>query len=446
LFRTEVEVTKAKRWNVGIISVVICVATVMVAPAKTLKIPVSLEVASHALPVQETILYAFPQYGNPQGAMVSDGTGNLYGTTRLGGSNPVNCSNGAGCGTVFELSPPSQQGGPWTETVLYEFQGGSDGDRPACTPVIDRYGNLYGTSEYYISQSDYGAVVWELSRPTSGGAWNFTELYSMPSVDLGNIGFSFGNLIMDKSGNLYGTTTSGGTGCPPFGCGMVYEVSPPQQSGGTWTGNVIYTFSGAQNFTTRLAMDKEGALYGGAGTQTSDITYQLVPPSQPGGSWTENVIYTFDALAAFEGGLVFDREGNLYGASVDGPLDQGCQNRQGCGYVFELSPPQSGGAWTETVLYSFLGKSDGWYPAAIPILDPKGNLYGTTYEGGRDNLGTVYRLTKGLDGTWGERRFSLAGNSPTYPTGSLILGPGTAVTGTGTGAFGGGGVFSIGIQ
>jgi len=408
-----------------------------------------------AATVQETVLYSFSRDGStgndPEGAMVADKAGNLYGTTQLGGVNPTNCSNGSGCGTVFELSPPLELGGPWTETVIYEFQGGSDGDKPTCTLVIDENGNLYGTSIYYYSQSDYGAVVWELSPPGQmGGAWTFTQLYNIPSVYLG--GFNTGNLLRDRAGNLYGTTTSGGTACPPHGCGTVYEVSPPLQSGGNWTGAVIYNFQGGadgQNFATSLAIDRKGALYGGAWTGTSDIAFQLVPPSQSGGAWTKNVIFSFSEIAVFYG-LVFDTKGNLYGASVDGPNDQGCRNRQGCGYVFELSPPlQAGGAWTETVLYNFKGGADGWYALAPPILDGYGNLYGTTYEGGVNKGGTAYELVAPVSsgGAWTERRFPLGNNSSDYgPTGALMFGPGKGVTGTGTGSFEGGGVFSISVQ
>lgn len=407
-----------------------------------------------AASVHETVLYSFPQDGStgnyPQGAMVADKAGNLYGTTLFGGLFNSNCSP-AGCGTAFELSPPSEQGGAWTETVIYEFQGASDGVAPACTLVIDKDGNLYGTSSYGFVGP--GAVVWELSPPAQpGDSWTFTQLYSMSGGYLGNDYFSTGNLVMDRTGNLYGTTTSGGTGCPPYGCGTVYEVSPPLQSGGNWTGAVIYNFQGGadgQNFATSLAIDRKGALYGGAWTGTSDIAFQLVPPSQSGGAWTKNVIFSFSEIAVFYG-LVFDTKGNLYGASVDGPNDQGCRNRQGCGYVFELGPPlQAGGAWTETVLYKFKGGADGWYPLAPPILDGYGNLYGTTYEGGVNKGGTAYELVAPVSsgGGWTERRFPLGNNSSDYgPTGSLMFGPGKGVAGTGTGGFEGGGVFSISVQ
>ena len=395
----------------------------------------------------ETVLYAFPPFSangdSPQGAMTADGAGNLYGTTEFGGSFNSDCV-ASGCGTVFELSPPSQQGEPWTETVIYGFQGGADGDAPECTPVRDKDGNLYGTSIYGF-YPDGGVIVWQLSPPTeSGRDWAFTTLYVMPDVLLGG-NFNAGNLTMDRTGNLYGTTTGGG-GCVPFGCGAVYEVLRPQQSGGTWAGNVIYNFqggSGGQNFSTTLAIDNSGALYGGASTGSSEFVYQLVPPSNSGGSWTEKVIFNLGEIASFNG-LAFDGAGNLYGASVDGPEDELCiQNRQGCGYVFQLSP-QPGGDWTETILHNFLGHADGWYPTAIPAPDALGDLYGTTYFGWKRNLGTVYRLTKGPGDAWTERLVSLAGDLPIYPSGSLIFGPDKAVIGTGT-AFSGGGVFSVSI-
>jgi uncharacterized repeat protein (TIGR03803 family) len=403
---------------------------------------------------KETALYSFLQDGStgyePDGGLVADMSGNLYGTTSLGGINPVDCSNGFGCGTVFELSPPLQLGGVWTETVLYEFQGGADGDRPICTPVIDKDGNLYGTSSF--AQGN-GIVVWELSPPSQqGGPWTQTTLYNFPGL------LYDGGLLMDSAGNLYGTSYYGGSANCGLGCGTVFEVSPPKLGGG-WTGTVLYSFQGGADseypFGT-LILDNKGALYGTtAGIEgypcPCGTVFRLVPPAEPEGAWTKYVLYSFSGAdgSSPEGGLLFDRRGNLYGTTTYGG-PQNCAGRQGCGNVFELSPPsQPHGVWIENVLHTFTDQNtgDGHFPQCTLIMDEHGNLYGTTGAGGRQGRGTVFELLPpgSGGGLWTEVRFPLGnnGNFDLYlPAAGLIFGPGKAVSGTAT-AYTGGGVFSI---
>src|SRR5580698_10081618 len=361
--------------------------------------------SASAWAVKETVLYSFPENGStgnyPAGGLVVDKAGNLYGTTLFGGISNSNCPP-SGCGTIFELSPSAQPGASWTETVIYSFQGGEDGGVPECTLVMDDSGNLYGaTVRPFLNEF----VVFELSPPAKpGGAWTETNLYTFGGF------FSeytdSGTLIMDAAGNLYGTSYSGGTGtdCGTLGCGTVFEVSPPPQPGGDWTGAILYSFqcgSDGSNPVGALILDSKGALYGttaGNDYPCGDGTvFQLIPPSQPGGAWTENVLYSFSGIDGQNpyAGLIFDRKGNLYGTTgYGGPLT--CdRNRQGCGNVFELSPPaQPGGAWSETVLYNFTGRKVGYglYPFSTLIMDGLGNLYGTTVQGGRGNLGTVFEL------------------------------------------------------
>jgi hypothetical protein len=142
----------------------------------------------------EQVLYSFqgiPDGSVPVGGIVFDKAGNLYGATTDGGSK--SCASAGQCGTVFQLAPPAHQGDPWTETVLYVFKGNASND--GATPV--------------------------------------------------------GGLVIDSSGNLYGTTAYGGTGdCvllgSKLGCGAVYELSPPAQKGGAWTETVLYSFPSAK--------------------------------------------------------------------------------------------------------------------------------------------------------------------------------------------------------
>jgi uncharacterized repeat protein (TIGR03803 family) len=159
----------------------------------------------------------------------------------------------------------------------------------------------------------------------------------------GNVGVGPGDMISDNAGNLYGTTGSGGK----YGFGTVYELKPPATSGRPWTATTIYGF----------------------------------PIGDP---------YIKSAVA---GWLILDQSGNLYGVTAYG--GQGCNGR-GCGTVFRLAPPKGpGSGWTETTLYSF-SAWDGWQPGGL-ALDTQGNLYGTTYGGGRGcsalGCGTVFKLT-----------------------------------------------------
>jgi hypothetical protein len=215
------------------------------------------------------------------------------------------------------------------------------------------------------------------------------------------------NLVSDAAGNLYGTTLYGGSktncrGDAPLGCGVVFELSPPKAPGGTWTETVLYRFSGEADGAVPaagLVLDQAGNLYGTAseGGNVNDslcvagsltlgcgVVFELSP--QPGGTWTETPIYTFQGGADGAmplGNLIFDSLGNLYGTAYFGGGTLGCGSGDliGCGTVFELSPNGSP-TWTETTLYAFQNRSDGGVPTAGLTFDKSGNLYGTTGLGG----------------------------------------------------------------
>jgi uncharacterized repeat protein (TIGR03803 family) len=344
----------------------------------------------------------------PASGLTLDFNGNLYGTTSQGG--------GYGLGTVFELTPNSN--GTWSESVLYTFTGGADGSSPAGGLIFDAVGNLYGTTELggngwcYDNYGEFSGcgVVYELS-PKSGG-WKETSLHTFAGAP--NDGaFPAAALIFDQVGNLYGTTTWGGSGpCEDendnFGCGTAFLLSPGLA--GVWSETVLYNFSASAYLAspdTGLAMDAQGNLYGatdGDGTSTycpqgCGTVYQLT--SGHGGPWTANVLYDF---GGFEedgrfpvGTLVFDNSGNLYGTTLYGGGSSACGYWR-CGTVFKLSP-SSGGGWTEHVVHGFAGPyHDGAVPMAGVILDVSGTLYGTTTLGGIDqglytSGGTVFEIT-----------------------------------------------------
>jgi uncharacterized repeat protein (TIGR03803 family) len=198
-------------------------------------------------------------------------------------------------------------------------------------------------------------------------------------------------MIFDGSGNLYGTTSTGG----PGGGGVVYELSP--SSGGSWTETIIQTFAdhgGPLSPSSSLIFDGSGNLYGVSyygGSFDQGTVYKLSPSSS---GWTATVLHSFTggsdgALA--RGNVVFDSKGNLFGITDQGGGSTGCPS--GCGTVFELSP--SGGGWTSRVLYAFTGGIDGWAPAALTV-DSSGNLFGVAVVGGDrgcpSGCGTIFRL------------------------------------------------------
>ncbi len=279
------------------------------------------------------------------------------------------------------------------EKVLYRFTGGPDGSSPSSSLVTDASGNLYGTTSYGGrlggTCANYGCgVVFELT-PSAGGGWQESVLYSFRGVPDG--AYPSGNLVFDASGNLYGTTSRGGTGtsCGSTGCGTVFELSP---SSGTWTETVLHNFKydpdGA--LPAGLTFDASGNLYGttaGGGINTRGAAYSLSPPKQHGGKWNEKVIYNFNGFGVIPNpGLVFDGQGSLYGTYYVLDL-QFCD--VGCGTVFKLKPAR--GQWTETDVYDFLGGGNGGQPPAGVIRDSQGNLYGTGALGG-NNFGIVFEL------------------------------------------------------
>jgi uncharacterized repeat protein (TIGR03803 family) len=181
--------------------------------------------------------------------------------------------------------------------------------------------------------------------------------------------------------------------------------------------SVLYRFKAgtdaAQPFASLIA-DKAGNLYGttvAGGTSNAGAVFKISPP---GTAWTESVLYSFaggtDGASPWAG-LIFDKAGNLYGTTAAGGSSN-CTG--GCGTVFELSPPAvQGGAWTETVLYRFAGGTDGSSPWASLIFDAKGNLYGTTgYGGGKTNGGTAFELAPPATqgGAWTETVLHKFGN------------------------------------
>jgi len=211
---------------------------------------------------------------------------------------------------------------------------------------------------------------------------------------------SFGGLVRDATGALYGKTHLGGAGF-----GVVYKLVPPALVGGAWKENVLYTFSGGAdgaNPYSALLLGPTGALFGTTlkgGATGNGVVFKLVPPTSAGGPWTEKVIYNFmgdaDGSAPI-GNLVLGAGGALFGTTLEGG-NAACA--LGCGTVYKLLPPAvAGGLWSKVTLYSFAGGTDGSYPYSGVTRTQSGTIYSTTYQGGGSDAcvggcGTIYELT-----------------------------------------------------
>lgn len=371
--------------------------------------------AGSAPAATETVLYAFTG-GNdgayPVAGLVADSYGNLYGTTSQGGA----WNNGV----VFRVS---QAGG---EAVLHAFTGGTDGANPQAGLIIDGYHNLYGTT---VQGGAWGQGVAFRLRPSLlyRAGWTETVLHAFGAGTDG--AFPYAGLTRDAAGNLYGTTQFGGAA----GLGTAFEIAP----NGTET--VLHSFPGGNDGMRPTAGVTIGAngtlygttLYGGTGVSGGTI-YELVPPAQGQTAWSEAVLHSFAVSDGVlpSGGLIIDSSGNLYGTATEGGVD---------GTAYELSPPiifpfAARGhrlaasaspspnydffTWHLTVLHTFTGP-DGNTPFGSLVADASGNLYGTTFQGGAFNCGTVYEIAPNSTETI---LYSFAcGNDGAYPLAGLIL-------------------------
>lgn len=295
------------------------------------------------------------------------------------------------------------------EKTLADFSD-AGGDAPSGGLIADAAGNFYGvnnTGGIGVDYLGYG-TVYELS-PAANGGWKRKSLYLFKG---GTDGFwPVGGLVMDSSGNLYGTTSQGGTHSCTDGydnptCGTAFELSP--NGSGGWSKKTIYNFSEQDGWdpVTSMIVDSAGNLYGAtpssaatAGARGGGTVFEL---QRSGEAWTYTILHTFgenEDGTSPSGPLVFDKAGNLYGVTVVG-------GSAGGGTVFELTNTKSG--WTESILFNFAtggSIASGMQPNGGLIFDSAGNLYGTTYEGGNDIAdgdGTAFELTPTSDGTWNE--------------------------------------------
>jgi uncharacterized repeat protein (TIGR03803 family) len=363
-----------------------------------------------------TVLHSFGSSGGldglfPDADLTRDSAGNLYGTASYGG--PANiCDFDSGGGTVFKLAPSGKI------TVLHAFSGKTDGCRPSSGLVRDKAGNLYGTNlniVYKITAAGKFSVFHRFADgwyplgnliqdpqgnlygvTQEGGKFNGGSVYKLNSSGKMTILHSFGplpdgdlptgRLVRDSAGNLYGTTAIGGsilciTG---EGCGTVFRVAP------SGIETVLYSFSGGSDGylpNGDIVRDAQGNLYGttqqGGGDSCNVFGCGTIWKLDTAGNLT--ALHQFlgpDGMAP-DAGLIRDASGNLYGTTGTGG-DPTC----GCGNVFKLDP-----SGNYTVLYNFTGSPDGASPFSGLAQDSAGNLYGATYYGGSQGLGSIFKLT-----------------------------------------------------
>ena len=377
------------------------------------------------------ILHAFTggkDGGSPASSLVLDDRGNPYGTTYAGGTEsgcpyPYN----GGCGVIFELLPKAD--GRWRERVLFDYVKSTGGATELQPLLFDSAGNLFG-STVALEPGCCGAYIFELT-PGSGqwkfnpiydagyclvfdqagnlygiippggigelspgpNGWTYTDLYDFPPDSVSGIDSP---LSWDARGSLYGTSVFGGNGPPKClgsgGCGTAFQLAP--NGDGTWTYHVLWRFAATRTDGyypyAGLTVDASGTAYGATayGGKYGNGTFFKLTPTKTG-LWKETILYQFPncndgCVPSFT--LVADKAGNLYSSGAGG-LDCGGIS---CGTVFKFSP-QKDGSWKYSVVHKFNG-NDGAFPYGV-VLDDKGNIFGTTMQGGKYNLGVAFEIT-----------------------------------------------------
>ncbi len=320
------------------------------------------------------------------GAQGSGDGANPYGTLAFDGDGGIyGTTDGGGAngsGSIYKLTP--KRGGGWTEEVLYSFSAsGLDGAAPAAGVTIGPDGSLYGTT------SGGGAngvgAVYKLANTKSGWKEKVIHSFVFGSTD-GS--FPYEGVMMDSAGNLYGTAPSGGSA----GYGVVYKLAPTSKG---WKETLLHSFTdqngdGSGMYYINLISDAAGNIYGATsfgGTNGTGTVWKLVY-SKTKKTYTEKILYIFGAEGSGDGnypygGLAMDAKGNLYGTTENG-------GSASYGTVYKLS--HSGSKWKETILHSFTGGTDGEDPSGNPLLDSSGNIFGLAQFGGKYNLGIAYRI------------------------------------------------------
>jgi len=371
-----------------------------------------------------TVLHSFtgPEGANPYSGLIMDQAGRLYGTADAGGAH--------GFGTVYRIA---RAGSGWIATGLYSFQGGIDGAYPVASVTFGPDGTLYGTTA--AGGLGGNGTVFNLRPPASVCKaalcpWTETVLYRFRGGRDGATPDYADALVFDQAGNIYGTTANQGA----HGYGVVFKLT---HSGGSWTENVLWSFTGGNdggNPLSGVIFDGAGNLYGtgvSGGAHADGVVYEL-SPSESG--WTQTTLYSFSGADAPVpvGGVTMDANGNLYGTtggpqgqgeayeltqtsgnwsisrrqilsvSYNGPYDTPTLDAEGnlygtssffgagCGEVFKMTPSGLGWIYTQ---FDWQLDNDGCTPVGGVIFDTNGNMYGTASSEGSNGYGTVWEIT-----------------------------------------------------
>ena len=363
---------------------------------------------------------------SPGAGVITDRHGTIYGTTTIGGDGP--CLGGAGCGTVYALSPPSG-GGPWVFNKLYDFQGGQDGSSPSAPLTIAPDGTVYG----YTTGGTFGTVFRLLPPAPGSSQWTFQILYVFSGHADGNLEAVYSPLVL-RHGALYGIASGGSSACGQFGCGSVFRLKP-SSGGGEWTLKTIFGFTGGsdsgepswivgfddarplyvstslgngavveisplgsgewdERVITRfngdgdgqdpsnLVLRFDGTLFGLALGPHTGLVFQLTPPSARTSEWTRTTIAAVKDHRYGPVSLAQGAAGSLIGA-IEGDFDFFA------GSVFRLTPPADGGTWTFTELWNF-NRGPDRNPLNV-VTGRGGNLFGVL-QGGDSTNGSLFEL------------------------------------------------------
>ena len=338
--------------------------------------------------------------GNGPGTPILDRSGNLYGSTPSGGPGEF-----GGYGNAYKLAHAGQG---WILDNLYNFTGRNDGAAPEGALTIGPDQALYGTAA--AQGADLHGTVFKLQPPVTfcraiTCAWNITVLYTFRGDMDGSV--PNGNVVFDAAGNMYGTTTYGGQ----YNYGTIWKLT---SSGGSWTESVLYSFDGPHGSypLSGAVLDNAGNLYGTTSTGGADGWGGVWELTNSGSGWSLQNLYSLTNQSdgrSLAGGVVFDSAGNLYASAQHGGQNSG-------GTVFRLSP--ASGGWNFSLLYSLSGSAG---PASSLTLDTSGNLYGTTYQDGSNQLGNVFQLSPS-NGSWIYADLhDFSDSDGEHPLGSVVL-------------------------
>jgi uncharacterized repeat protein (TIGR03803 family) len=318
---------------------------------------------------------------NPQGGLIADAKGNLFGTTTWGGANNA--------GTVFEIAKTAK-GYASRPTILGNFcalTNCADGAVPVASLVADANGNLFGITTLGGAGGNFnfGGTVFEIAKTAGSYASSPTTLVSFCGLANCADGANPNSLTADANGNLFGTTVHGGAGV-----GTVFEIAKTA-NGYASTATILSSFefgvTGAS--PSGLITDKNGNLFGVTGGFKGTVFEISKTASGYAGLITLVRVCSLSPPSCADGShpaaVIADAKDNLFGTTQTG-------GGYAYGTVFEIAKTAGGYASTPTILVSF-NSSDGATPEAGLIADDSGNLFGTTTFGGANDRGTVFEIT-----------------------------------------------------